>query len=105
MKKLICVAFSLLGLVAPLVSGHLAFAAEPTQGPPGTDLRSGPIEFLNLDRGVIVVEDHEFRISDKVTINGKSGSARYSLRSGMRIKFSTASINGAPTINEIWIEK
>ena len=94
---------ALLGLGVPLVSGQVTQAAGPAQIAGELPLRSGTIDILNLEQGLIVIDDAEFRISDKVTINGRSVGAKLSLRKGMQVRFSYTPGKDRSVIDEIWI--
>jgi hypothetical protein len=102
MIKPIAVTLCLLGAMAVLVLGPPAGAA----GIPATDnslnQQSGTIDFLNLEQGRIVIDDRQYLISDKATINGKHGNLRSALRKGMHIKFTTVPAGQRNAINEIW---
>lgn len=107
MKRLTTLDFLLLGLAALLVTGPLAQAAKPTApvnapAPVSGEVsqQSGKIEYLDLGKNLIVINDREYGLSNNLTVNGKSG-ARYSLRKGMRISFTDMPGKGRPIINEI----
>jgi len=102
MNKRITLAFSLFALLALLGTSPLALAARPSAPAPGdASQQSGTIEFLDLQKGLIVINDREYLLSDKVTVNGKSG-ANYSLQKGMRVNFSGAPSKARPVISEVW---
>jgi hypothetical protein len=95
--------FALLGLSVLLVSGQLALAADPAPIAGELPLRSGTIDILNLGQGLIVIDDAEFRISDKVTIHGRHNGTKDSLRKGMKVQFSYTPDKDRSVIDEIWI--
>ena len=102
MKKQISCALPLFGVIALLAAAPLALAAKPQALVPGeAPQRAGRIEFLDLGKNQIVINDREYQLSGTVTVNGKSG-ARYSLSRGMRVTFSVAPDNGRNVVNEIW---
>ena len=104
MKRLITVVLPLFGMMALLVTGPLALAAKPQAPVTETvSLHTGVIDYLDPSKGVIVVSDMEYALSDKLTINGKTGGARQSLRKGLHIKFSFSfvTVHGRPVISEI----
>jgi hypothetical protein len=102
MIKPIAVTLCLLGAMAGLVLGPPAGAA----GMPATDYninqQSGTIDLLNLGQGRIVIDDRQYLISDKTTIDGKHGNLRSALRKGMHIKFTTVPAGRLNAIDEIW---
>lgn len=103
MKRNCYVLLALLGLGVPLVAGPLALAAEPAPVNGELPQRSGTIDILNLEQGLIVIDDAEFRISDKVTIHGRNSGTKYSLRKGMQVRFSYIPGKDRSVIDEIWI--
>jgi len=103
MKRTGYAMLALLGLGVPFVSGQLVLATEPAPIAGELPLRSGTIDILNLEQGLIVIDDAEFRISDKVTIHGRNSSTKYSLRKGMRVQFSYTPGKDRSVIDEIWI--
>lgn len=102
MKKLITLAFSLFGLLALQGIGPLALAARPSAPVSGNTppQQSGKIEYLDLAKGIIVINDREYALSDTVTVNGRSGD-RHSLRNGMRVNFSVVPDKGRNVVSEI----
>jgi hypothetical protein len=102
MIKRIAVTLCLLGAMAGLVLGPPAGAAEVPAADYNINQRSGTIDFLNLEQGRIVIDDGQYLISDKVTINGAHGNLRSALRKGMRIKFTTVPAGQRNAIDEIW---
>jgi len=103
MKRTGYVLLALLGLGVPLVSGQLALAAEPVPITGELPQRSGTIDILNLEQGLIVIDDAEFRITDQVTIHGRNSGTKHSLRKGMQIRFSYTPGKDRSVIDEIWI--
>lgn len=103
MQRIVYVMIALLGLGVPLVSGQLALAAGPAPITDELPQRSGTIDILNLGQGLIVIDDAEFRISDKVTIHGRNSGTKHSLMKGMQIRFSYTPGKDRSVIEEIWI--
>ena len=105
MNKPTTLAAALLGMITLLATGPLVLAANP----PGTTtpiaesepLRSGRIDSLDLSKGVVVIDDRQYLITDKLTVNGKSSGARYNLRQGMGITFTYGVENGRRVINDV----
>jgi len=103
MIKSILVALCLLGAMAGFVLGEPAGAAGMPPAPNyNVNQQSGAIDFLNPEQGRIVIDDRQYLISDKVAINGKSGTLRSALRKGMHIRFTTVPTGQRNAIDEIW---
>jgi hypothetical protein len=103
MKRIGYVLLALLGLGVPLVSGQLALAAGPAPITGELPQRSGTIDILNLEQGLIVIDDAEFRITDQVTVHGRNSGTKHSLTKGMQIRFSYTPGKDRSVIDEIWI--
>jgi len=103
MKRIGYVLLALLGLGVPLVSGQVALAAGPAPITGELPQRSGTIDILNLEQGLIVIDDAEFRITDQVTIHGRNSGTKHSLTKGMQIRFSYTPGKDRSVIDEIWI--
>lgn len=103
MKKFIAVTLALLGLMAPLLAGQFARAAEPAPITYEQTMRTGTIDLLKLDKGLVVIDDGQFRISDKTTVHGRNSSSLLSLRNGMKIRFTYQPGPVYSEITEIWI--
>jgi hypothetical protein len=106
MKRQLTIALPLFGFIALIVSGPNVLAGKPPEPVASeTPLHSGAIDFLDLRHGVIVINDMEYAISNKLTVNGKNTGARQNLRKGMRIKFtfSIVTSQSRPVVDEIWL--
>lgn len=102
MMRLRYVMLALFSLGVPLVAAQMAEAAGPAPITSEQPLRSGTIDILNLAQGRIVIDDAEFRLSDKLTINGRNSASKYGLSKGMRVRFTFTPGNGMSVIDEIW---
>jgi hypothetical protein len=103
MRKIIPVALALLGLTITLVSVPYAQAAGPAPSTSEVITRDGTIDLLKLDKGLIVIDDGEYRVSNQTNIHGRNGSSLLSLRKGMKVRFTYQPSPVRSEISEILI--
>lgn len=67
--------------------------------------RIGTINSVDPQRGLIVIDDAEFLMSDKMVIHGRNSGTKYSLSKGMKVKFSHVPTKDRYVIDEIWVNQ
>lgn len=67
--------------------------------------RIGTINSVDLQHGLIVIDDAEFRMADKMVIHGRNSNSKLSLSKGMKVKFSHVPAKDRYIIDEIWINQ
>lgn len=109
MKKLHTASIALFGLLVPLLAVQAVHAAKPAPTPvplaAEQPTRSGTIDLLKLDKGLVVIDDGEFRVSNKTVVHGRTGGSLHSLRKGMQIRFAYLPGPVNSEITEIWISQ
>jgi hypothetical protein len=103
MKKFIPITLALFGLMAPLLAGQSAQAAAPAPITEEQNMRTGTIDLLKLDKGLVVIDDSQYRVSDRTIVNGRNSASLRSLRNGMKIRFAYQPGPVYPEITEILI--
>lgn len=66
---------------------------------------TGTINSIDLQRGLIVISDAEFRMSDKIVIHGRNSNTKLNLIKGMHVKYSYTPAKDRYVIDEIWINQ
>lgn len=67
--------------------------------------RIGTINSIDLQHGLIVIDDAEFHMSDKMIVHGRNSGTKLSLSKGMKVKFSYVPVKDRYAINEIWLNQ
>lgn len=67
--------------------------------------RIGTINSVDLQHGLIVIDDAEFRMADKMVIRGRNSGTKLNLSKGMKVKFSHVPAKDRYVIDEIWVNQ
>lgn len=103
MKMIRYVVIVMLSLSSQIGLIQTVMAAEKEYTIDSERQRIGTINSVDLQNGLIVIDDAEFRMSDKMVIHGRNSGSKLNLSKGMKVKFSHVPAKDRYVVDEIWI--